>query len=61
MNPPLPTRESLLESLKDDLESFVFLSNHAPPFSPMNNTIDDAIARITDMLNVDNASKGEQK
>ena len=64
MTKPIPTRESLLQALKEDLESFEYLSkcHRFPAWNDQcANIITDAIARINDMLNVDNASMGEQK
>ena len=61
MTEPLPTRESLLDAIKADLESFVYLSERLDlPGCISKPCIDDAIARINDMLNVDNASRMER-
>lgn len=72
MNPntpePIPTRAALLQALKEDLESFEYLRGYfdARPDgigkSVCVDCIDDAIARINDMLNVENARvMGEEK
>jgi hypothetical protein len=60
---PPPTRESLIQALKDDLVSFEYLSNrHRFTMweDQCESCITDAIARINDMLNVDSASRGER-
>ena len=59
MTEPLPTRESLLDALKADLESFVYLSEQLSVShctGPVRDCVEDAIARINDMLNLANAS-----